>query len=238
MQANVIIFDKDGTLIQFDDFWVSITEHAIRDILKKINREDIPHKAFFDILGVKNGKADVDGILCVGSFEEMGEAFNCVLRKYNCTLSSEQIVSLVTKAYEGNIEKGIVKAPCPDIVNVMSELKAMGKKLLVATADNTYITSVCLKKLCIENFFDKVYTSDQGFPAKPNPHCILKYCQETGISPDDMVMVGDTMNDIIFARNAGIKVIVVGKTKESRELLESCADAFIPDISFIFDVIK
>ena len=48
-------------------------------------------------------------------------------------------------------------------------------------------------------------------------------------------MVGDTVTDIQFAKNAGISVIGVGR---ERDRLAPYADAVISDISHIFDVIK
>ena len=46
-------------------------------------------------------------------------------------------------------------------------------------------------------------------------------------------MVGDTLTDIGFARNAGMRMIYVGKSSEARKL----ADARISDVSHIFEII-
>ena len=35
MKTQAIIFDKDGTLLDFDKFWVPVTKTAINEILKK-----------------------------------------------------------------------------------------------------------------------------------------------------------------------------------------------------------
>ncbi len=34
---KAIIFDKDGTLIDFDSFWVTISEYAIKEMLEALN---------------------------------------------------------------------------------------------------------------------------------------------------------------------------------------------------------
>ena len=46
-------------------------------------------------------------------------------------------------------------------------------------------------------------------------------------------MVGDTMTDVRFARNAGIRVVGVGAAPESRERLAPYADKVFADISHI-----
>lgn len=33
---KAIIYDKDGTLMRFDDFWIPVAQEAIKEIVKKI----------------------------------------------------------------------------------------------------------------------------------------------------------------------------------------------------------
>ena len=35
MKTKAIIFDKDGTLIDFHDFWIPVTRHALKEILRE-----------------------------------------------------------------------------------------------------------------------------------------------------------------------------------------------------------
>ena len=35
--VKAIIFDKDGTLIDFDSFWITVSVDAIKHILKNVN---------------------------------------------------------------------------------------------------------------------------------------------------------------------------------------------------------
>jgi len=39
---KAIIFDKDGTLIDFDSFWIAVSENAINHILAELNMQNIP----------------------------------------------------------------------------------------------------------------------------------------------------------------------------------------------------
>ena len=50
-------------------------------------------------------------------------------------------------------------------------------------------------------------------------------------------MVGDTLTDMNFAKNAGVKAIGVAKSEKNKSILMPYADAVIHDISKILEVI-
>ena len=75
-----------------------------------------------------------------------------------------------------------------------------------------YINTLAV--LGIEDLFEKIYTDDGINPIKSNPKCALDFLSKFHISAQSTVMVGDTMTDIRFARNAGISVIGVGGSRE------------------------
>lgn len=236
MASEVIAFDKDGTLIDFDSFWISISVMAIRDVLKIFGAERLDVDEILASLGVKDGKTDIDGILCHGTYAQIGEKIGGFLRSAGCTEPREEIVAAVIEAYNENMESGEVKPTCENIREVLLKLKNGGRRLIVVTTDNLEITSMCLEKLDIKDLFDKIYTDDGKTPVKPNPQCIFDYCQGEGIDKDKVIMVGDTMTDVNFAKNAGIRIISVAADEENRKRLAPYADAVIPDISHIFEI--
>ena len=116
-------------------------------------------------------------------------------------------------------------------------MKKRNKKLAIVTTDNEYVTSVCVKKLGADGLFDKIYTDDGKTPTKPDPYCAHDFCKAFNIDPDKVVMVGDTLTDVKFARNAGIKVVGIAKYEQNREILLSNADFVIDDMSKLLDII-
>lgn len=233
MKIKGIIFDKDGTLIQFDAFWISVSVNAINQILKQLNREDIPVEEILLSIGVENGVADTDGLLCKGTYEQIALAISDVLKKYDCMVSEDKFVPMVLDAYNRNADSGEVLPTCENIAGVLGGLKSSGIKLAVVTTDNFEITQKCLVKLGIEHLFDKIYTDDGETPVKPDPWCALDFAKQMNLEKDEIIMVGDTMTDILFAQNAGIGVIGVGANDENRQRLAKHADAVFPDISHI-----
>ena len=238
MDIQAIIFDKDGTLMKFDSFWVDVSRCAVRDILRQLNRNDIPMGRLLGALGISGDTADIDGLLCKGTYEQIALAIGEILRKFGVDISNTDIVKMTVSAYNDNADSGKIEPACANIRGVLEKLKNGGRKLAVVTTDDSQITHKCLEKLVIEDLFEKIYTDNGINPIKPNPGCALEFLSEFRIPAEKAVMVGDTMTDIRFARNAGISVIGVGEIANSRERLMPHADAVIPDISHLFDVIE
>ncbi|MBE6733556.1 MAG: HAD family hydrolase [Ruminococcaceae bacterium] len=238
MNADAIIFDKDGTLIDFDSFWVTISARAMEDILKGLGRTDIPVCEILEAFGVHDGVTDIDGVLCKGTYEQMGQIVHNILNEHGCNISCGETVKLVIDAYNRNADAGEVKPTCPELAEVLTRLKKNNKKLAVVTTDNEEITRKCLKKLGIEELFDKIYTDDGKTPTKPNPYCAVDFSNLSGVKKERLVMVGDTMTDVNFAKNAGITVVCVAKTDKNKAVLSPFADAVISSLSDLLDILE
>ena len=237
MHADLIIFDKDGTLMDFDAYWVTVSRTAIDRILSRMGRTDIPMETILSALGVKNGRTDMDGVLCKGTYEQMGRIVYDVLAEYQCAVTCGDTVKAVIDAYRDCADAGGIKPACDNIAEVLTPLKGRNKTLMVATTDSPEMTHHCLCRLGIEELFDGIHTDDGMMPPKPDPFLVSEIGRTTGIPKERVVMVGDTMTDIRFAENAGISVIGVAANPENAERLSPYADAVIPDISYLAQVI-
>ncbi len=238
MFADAIIFDKDGTLLDFDAFWLTISFKALDDVLVRFEKQEVPKEELLESLGVYNGVTDIDGVLCRGTYGQMGQCVYEVLKRYGCTASCDEVVDVVVDAYEKNFDIGEIKPTCQGLTDALIQLKKQNKKLAVVTTDNEKTTRKCLKALGIEEMFDKIYTDDGKVPTKPDPYCALDFCREIGADKSRVVMVGDTLTDVEFAKNAGISVIAVAKSDKSRAILSPLADAVVSDIQGILDIVK
>ena len=237
MAVKAIIFDKDGTLIDFDSFWISVSVEVIKDLTDRFEMNDIPVCDFLEAIGVKDGVSDIDGVLCKGTYEEIAEAFLNVAKKHGHDLDLSEMSPFVTQSYNKNSRFGDVRGTCDNLRGVLESLKEYGIRLFVVTTDNPEITSLCLEKLGVSDLFEKVFTDDGIIPPKPDPSCAFKISEEYSIDLSDIIMVGDTMTDVRFAKNAGIRVISVGANEENRKRLASYADFVFGDVSCIPDLV-
>lgn len=90
------------------------------------------------------------------------------------------------------------------------------------------------------DFVRSAYGLEDGMLAKPNPHMAFEAMRELGVTPDQVVSVGDAIADIHMARRAGIENIVTvgtGHALEPAIALRHGAHFMIPDVTHLPDVI-
>lgn len=237
MKTKVIIFDKDGTLLDFDSFWVPVTRFAVGDLLHRLGCSHIPVDDVLAALGHKDGVTDITGVFCFGTFAQVGQVIHDHLTAAGCPCDVEQVAALTVEAFHANADKAQIRPTCADLPGLLTELRALGLKLAVATTDDPFTTEKCLQTLGIGDCFEVVYTDDGVCPPKPDPHCIRDLCRRLSVSADEVVMVGDTLNDMKFARNGGVRAVGVARDGKNRAILAGLADAVIGDISHILSVI-
>ena len=238
MKTKGIIFDKDGTLLDFDGFWTPVAEYAVEDILQKNQMEKSLKNQVLNAIGVKDGITDVDGVLCKGTYLQISQIIFGVLSKYKEELKLEDVAEISLKAFHDNIGKGEMKGTCENIAGVISNLKEKGIKLAVVTADDTFTTKKCLTALGIDDMFDVIYTDDGTHPNKPDPYCIEDFCVKFGLNKEQVVMVGDSLTDVNFAKNGCIKFVGVAKGQLNTAFLSAYADTVLPDVSHLSSVLE
>lgn len=236
MKVDAIIFDKDGTLIDFDAFWVGVSVAALVDVLSGLGRQDIPIEEILEAYGVYDGVTDIDGVLCKGTYAQMAEIFSDILARHGCSLPAEMAEELIVDAYNRSTDKGNILPTCPTLARTLEALKKRGIRLAVVTTDNPEITERCLRALKIYRLFDKIYTDDGKTPKKPDPAAALNFMELVGASPERTLMVGDTVTDVTFARRAGISVCAVARSTKAREALLPHTDAVISKISELLEL--
>lgn len=237
MITEGIIFDKDGTLLDFDAFWVKVSVVAIKEFLHQIGAEWVDMSEILTAFGVRDGKTETNGILCKGTYEQMGQIVYDILTKHGVSVPQSVVTDRVEAAYQQNAEAGEVKPTCPDLVKVLTGLKNKGIKLAVVTTDNPHITHQCLEKLGIVGLFDRIYTDDGQTPTKPNPHCAWEFCREFGLQREHVVMVGDTLTDMSFAKNAGIMGVGLAADSHAKAELLPYANTVISAISHLPEIL-
>lgn len=238
MKTKAIIFDKDGTLIDFDAFWVSISKEAVDKILNEIDANNIDADEILKALGIHDGVTHINGVLCYGTYEEMAEVIYNVLKEHGVKIELSKVTKITIDAYHESIGVGEIKPICEGLSKTLEELKCKGIKLAVVTSDDYFGAKKCLDGLGITKYFDKICANDGIHPPKPNPYYIEEMCKEYNLYKEEIVMVGDTLTDTSFAKNGGIKVIGVAKNESNQNILKEVADCVIPDVSYIFDVIE
>ena len=238
IKADAVIFDKDGTLIDFDAFWVSLSLAAMKAVLQQLNQDEALLGEIIEAFGVHNGETDINSVLCKGTYAQMAEIVQTVLEEHGCIIPLQELEIMVREAYNSHTQFGEVKSTCTNLREVLQTLKNKGKKIAIITTDNKQVTLFCLEKLGIADLFDKIYTDDGDIPAKPHPDSAYDFCKTFDICQENTVMVGDTMTDILFANNAGIGMVAVAKSEKNKRILSKETEIVIHDVSELLDILE
>jgi phosphoglycolate phosphatase len=119
----------------------------------------------------------------------------------------------VTEFYKSSFrarrEEGMLGEPLYDgIAELLVGLHDAGWSLAVATGKSDRGLVACLAEHRIDHLFTSLQTADRH-PSKPHPAMLEAALFETGASPAQAVMIGDTTFDMLMARSAGVASIGV-----------------------------
>lgn len=118
-------------------------------------------------------------------------------------------------------------------------LKRMNVKVAALTAGNQ-LTVDCLERLGIHHHFDVIIDASHVQRTKPDPEGLHIILEKLGCEPHEVMMVGDTVADILVGVNAGVgkKVGVSHGFGHAEALVAAGADHIIHDIPSLLDVLE
>jgi phosphoglycolate phosphatase len=91
----------------------------------------------------------------------------------------------------------------------LNYLQQQGYRLACVTNKPAAFTQPLLAAMGIADFFDVTIGGDQVARRKPDPQPLLMAAEKLRVDPKQAVMLGDSINDIMAARGAGMPVICV-----------------------------
>jgi phosphoglycolate phosphatase len=94
----------------------------------------------------------------------------------------------------------------PQVQEGLAAMREAGLKLGVVTNKPRLFTEKLLAHLAIDGFFDAVVTGDDGLARKPCGDMLVAASKQLGVRIDQTLMLGDSQNDVLAARDAGCPV--------------------------------
>ena len=174
-----IIFDFDGVIINSHDVQVK----ALTESFNAVCGEGVPpYDDFFKLSG--------DSLKNI--FTQLGLPLEMI--SIYQRISRENIS--VIKIHDGMIE-------------LLQKLNDTGCNCALCTGKDRSRTIEILRHFNMEHLFKIVVCSDDVINPKPHPESLLVIMEKLVASPENTIMVGDGINDILSAKNAGIKAIAV-----------------------------
>ena len=235
-EADLIIFDNDGTLLDFRQTWLSVFRELVNLMLVKTGPSENLSKRIQDMLGMDFEKWDIDGNgpLAMGTSFEVENllAGSVYLEGIRWDNAVEIVKQTVKEVFTGPIrEKNLI--PSKGAIETLKLVKQRGFLTALATNDNTIDAKNDMNALGALPYLDVVVGADSVSNTKPAPDMILHICELLGKKPEDSIMIGDTMMDAIMGANAGVKINIGIAEIVPAEVLATRTDVVIMSLNEI-----
>ena len=225
---DLVVFDKDGTLISFEAMW-SGWARELGSRLEIATRRPVAGDVFSTIgYDPTNGRIVPGGPLAIATMAEIEELVAAVLRRWCPNVAAAR--RILAEAW--NVPDPVALAvPLGDVRGLFAALRAAGRRIAVATTDDRGPTEATLAGLGIALDVDAIVCGDDPGPTKPDPATMNALADRVGVSLARTAMVGDTPADLAMARGAGVgRSIGVRSGVATAVDLEPLADVMLDGI--------
>jgi len=225
---DLVIFDKDGTIIEFGPMW-SGWAVTLAEALRTTTARPV-EGPLFAMLGydAETGTVLPGGGLAATPMARLRDRTRDVLLTIGLDeAEAERALELTWQAPD----PVALARPLGDLGGLFRWLHDGGRRVAVATSDDRVPTERTLAALDLARAIDATVCADDGVPVKPAPDMVLRLCTALGLAPIRAAVVGDSPADMAMARAAGAGLTIgvltgVGK----REDLEPLADVVIASV--------
>lgn len=97
----------------------------------------------------------------------------------------------------------------PGFMKMLALLQKENKKIGLATSSSKNLVECVLTTLGVKPFFHHTQSAEDLLYGKPHPEVFLLSAQALNVHPRECVVIEDSVNGIISAKAAGMKVIAV-----------------------------
>jgi phosphoglycolate phosphatase len=221
---RAILFDKDGTLVDFERTWGPAVDAVLRRLsagdraayarLAAASRFDAAAQRFSPDSPLIGEPTSVYGRLWAQALGRSPDAdFFAEIDGLLCTATTRHL------------------APIGNPRVVLGSLARRGYRLGLMTNDAEITAHAHVRKLGIADLLAFVAGYDSGFGAKPAPGPVLAFAHAVGMPAAQVAVVGDTVLDLAAAHAAGAFAIGVLTGPAPAASLASLADALIAAVA-------
>ena len=172
----------------------------------------------FDLDGCLIDSTEVQKAAFYGSYQEIvgddncpsfseyikhtGDSITNVMKKLGLPL---EMVDVYRRISSQSIDKIVVNQEC---IKLIKDYKKQGSKIAICTGKDHYRVDEILDYYGISDLFNVIVSSDDVLEPKPSSEPVLKAIEEMNVTKESCVVIGDGLNDMLSARNAGVKSIL------------------------------
>lgn len=226
MPIRAILFDKDGTFIDFHRTW-GPAALSVMNVLAKGDAGALGRLVAASGFDAVSLRFDPASPLLAGSTADFAPQW------------AEAIGIQETAAFRAEIDDLFTRIGLESLTQIgdpgiaFGALRRRGLTLGVITNDSERGAVAQLNALGLIECFSFIAGWDSGHGRKPGPGQIEAFLKLHRMRPDEVIMVGDTLHDMHAARAAGVVALGVASGLLGAEAFDGHADHVLPSIMAI-----
>ncbi|MFV0359579.1 HAD family hydrolase [Tropicimonas sp.] len=194
-----LLFDKDGTLFDFQKMWGGWTSDFLLDLAGGDTRlaDELAGAIRLDRA---QRRYHPDSPVIAGTSQV---ALDALLPK---------LPGMARDDLAARMSANARAVPPVEAVPLRPLLRRLGEAGYIrglATNDDESVARTQLGRVGVLDLFDFVAGSDSGYGAKPAPGQCTAFAEAQGLAADEVVMIGDSTHDLFAARSAGMVPVAV-----------------------------
>lgn len=235
-EVELVIFDKDGTLIDFKETWVGIIGSLIDAMGAYVPMTEHLKNRVQKVLGiwVDNHEIDGNGALAMGTSAECDALLTYCL--YREGLRWDEAQDLIRRLGD-EVFRSEVRGRCirqaKGVIDLLKRLKEKGIHTAIATNDNAKDALDDMFSIGAARYIDAVVGADTVKNSKPSPDMVRKICEHFQVDPSSTFLIGDTVMDAMLGRNSGVRLTIGIIGIASRQVLEEHMDVVVDSLDEI-----
>lgn len=210
-----MLFDKDGTLLDFHATWGL----ALGEAIEASARSEEDAMQAFRLL-----EFDVTERRVAMSSPFVAETSETVGRMLEAHLD---LRTFATRLQSGSTNR-VLAAPGAD--ELLNALSAVGVPCAVVTNDDQHIAELQMKALGWSERFGTVIGADSGFGGKPDPGPVRAACRLLNAPEAASWMIGDSLFDMLAGRSAGCRTLLVTNGEAVPDEATTIADLVVESL--------
>ncbi len=225
-----ILFDKDGTLIDFTATFGPATAAVVRTLAK--GDATLAYALADAVEFHLDDQIFADtSVIIAGTVAQQAEIWGAMINRHDTAILTNEIDILFARYATEFV------TPFSYTSDVIDRLIASGLAIGLATNDSEVGARNQLEKMGFTSRFGFVAGYDSGHGPKPEPGMVSAFARHIGALPHEVLMVGDSSHDMHSARAAGSLAVAVTTGMATADALRPHADHVLNGISELPDLL-
>jgi phosphoglycolate phosphatase len=201
--VQAVIFDKDGTLANAEEFLRNLAQRRARLIDAQIPGVQEPLLMAF---GIEGDRINPAGLMAVGTrLENEIAAAAYVAETGRDWVASLQLVRSAFEEADKYRSKKAEQTPLnPGALALIQQLTQAGIKLAILSSDSAANVREFVETHELQPYFPALYGVDERYLAKSDPELIQQVLTDLAVAPEQILMVGDSQVDVQIAHDTAM----------------------------------